>query len=69
MLQVADTAASALFKAVEPDAFGNTERRYLAELGPKLYRRHAGKVTSYGLKVFPAKVAEAKGSLAFLREL
>ena len=69
LLQMADTAASALFKAVEPDSFGNTERRYLEELRPKLYRRGAGKVTSYGLKVFPAAVAHGGGPLAFLAEL
>lgn len=69
LLQFADTAASALFKAVEPDQFGNTEPRYLEELRPKLYRRGAGKVTSYGLKVFPSKVAAAGGPLAFLRDL
>ena len=38
LLQVADTAASALFRAIEPDVYGNTERRYLGELAPKLYR-------------------------------
>lgn len=32
LLQLADTAASALYRAVEPDEFGNTEQRYLREL-------------------------------------
>ncbi len=69
LLQMADTSASALFKAVEVDPYGNTESRYLAELRPKLYRRSGGKVTSYGLKVFPSRVASKEGSLAFLRDL
>lgn len=37
LLQLADIAASAVFKGVEPDRFGNTEPRYLKELRPKLY--------------------------------
>lgn len=69
LLQLADTTASALFRAVKSDAFGNTEPRYLDELRPKLYRRQPGKVTSYGLKVFPASVAAVDGPLAFLRDL
>lgn len=69
MLQLADTAASALYRAVEPDEFGNTEPRYLEELRPKLYRRGELGVTSYGLKVFPAKECEAGGSLHWLRDL
>ncbi|MEX1143057.1 MAG: DUF3800 domain-containing protein [Thermoleophilaceae bacterium] len=69
LLQFADTAASALFRAVEPDAYGNQERRYLDELRPKLYRRGAGPLTSYGLKVFPSKECESGGSLEWLREL
>ncbi len=68
LLQLADTSASALFRAVEPDAFGNTEPRYLEELRTKLYRREPGQVTSYGLKVFPVSVVQEGGSLAFLRD-
>lgn len=67
LLQVADTTASALFRAVEPDDFGNTEVRYLQELRPKLYRRGAANVTSYGLKVFPTAEANPGGSLDWLR--
>ncbi len=66
LLQVADTTASALFRAIESDAYGNTEPRYLEELRPKLYRRGSAKVTSYGLKVFPATVCQVDGPLAFL---
>jgi class 3 adenylate cyclase len=66
LLQAADSAASALFKAVEADAFGNTEPRYLQELRPKLYRRGSANVTSYGLKVFPTSECKVGGSLDFL---
>ena len=52
-LQMADIAASAIFKAFEPDEFGNTETRYLDELSSALYRRESGPVTSYGLKLHP----------------
>lgn len=67
LLQVADTAASAIYHAVEPDDYGNTEPRYLVELRPKIYRRSSAPVTSYGLKTFPPKVSEPGGSLHFLR--
>lgn len=70
LLQVADTTASALFRAVEPDAYGNTERRYLEELAPKLYRPPGrGNITSYGLTVFPSRVCREGGPLDFLRHL
>lgn len=69
LLQIADITASVLFKAIEPDAYGNTERRYLEELRPKLYRRRRARVTSYGLKTFPSRVSEPDGPLAFLRDL
>lgn len=69
LLQVADICASALFKAVEPDEYGNPEQRYLAELRPIIYRRGSGPVTSYGLKVFPVDEAEPGGSLHHLRQL
>lgn len=52
-LQLADFAASATFQAFEPDAWGNTERRYLQTLAPRLYRRESGSLTSYGLKMHP----------------
>jgi hypothetical protein len=66
LLQVADTAASATYRAVEPDEYGNTETRYLTELRPKIYRGSPGAVTSYGLKTFPSKVSKPGGSLHFL---
>jgi hypothetical protein len=69
LLQLADTTASALFQAIEPDQFGNTERRYLDVLAPKIYRRDSGRITSYGLKVFPTPIAEEAGALALLTEI
>jgi hypothetical protein len=67
MLQMADTTASALYAAVEPDQFGNVEDRYLANLSPKLYRYYSSPITSYGLKVFPTSQADLGGSLYRLR--
>lgn len=52
-LQLADIAASATYAAFEPDRFRNTERRYLEGLAPRLYRRGAAPLTSYGLKIHP----------------
>jgi hypothetical protein len=69
LLQVADTAASALFRAVEPDEYGNVERRYLTELLPKAYRRRTAPVTSYGLKVFPSSQCADGAPLAWMRAL
>lgn len=53
LLQLADVAASATALAFEPDAFGNTEPRYLRELASRLYRRPTGALMSYGLKMHP----------------
>lgn len=53
MLQCADLAASAAYRAFEMDQYGNTERRYLEELCPRLYRRRYGAITSYGMKLHP----------------
>ncbi|MFJ8853624.1 DUF3800 domain-containing protein [Streptomyces sp. NPDC102437] len=53
MLQLADIAASATYKAFDNDKFGNTERRYLEHLHPRLYRRGSSPLTSYGLKMHP----------------
>jgi len=69
LLQIADTTASALFRAIEPDAYGNTEPRYLEELSSKIYRRGAANVTSYGLKTFPTEVSRPGGPLEFLRHI
>jgi hypothetical protein len=69
LLQAADTAASAVFRAVEPDEFGNVERRYLEEIAPKLYRRGSAPVTSYGLKIFPTSHCADGTPLAWMRSL
>lgn len=69
MLQVADTAASAIYQAVEPDDFGNTEPRYLTELKPKIFCPQGKTMTSYGLKAFPARVAKPGGTLHFLNAI
>lgn len=42
-LQVADLTASSTGQAVEPDRFGNTERRYIEAIAPRLYQRGSGK--------------------------
>lgn len=69
MLQTADICASALFKAVEPDGYGNIEPRYLSELRPIIYRDPRGQITSYGLKVFPDIAVEHGEGLSHLRDL
>jgi hypothetical protein len=69
LLQLADAAASALFRAVEPDDYGNTERRYLEHLSPKIYRRGGSDTTSYGLKVFPASECAPGAPLDWLRSV
>jgi hypothetical protein len=69
MLQVADSCASALFRAVEPDEYGNVERRYLEVLVPKIYRRGRAAITSYGIKVFPSTQCEDGTPLSWLRQL
>lgn len=58
-LQLADIAASAIFKAFEPDEYGNTEQRYLQEFSDRLYRRPPGPLTSYGLKIHPGEAKAA----------
>jgi hypothetical protein len=67
MLQVADTMASALRQAVEPDPYGVIEDRYLSELSPLLYRYGSSPVTKYGLKTFPSAEGDPGGSLVRLR--
>ncbi len=66
LLQLADISASALYKAIEPHDLGMTERRYLDELSPIVYRRGSASVLSYGLKVIPARGAHPGASLEFL---
>lgn len=46
LLQLADIAASAVFKGLDPDRFGNVEPRYFNELRPKLYPPESAPVLS-----------------------
>lgn len=57
LLQMADSCASALMAAVQPDRFGNLELQYVWNLREKLYRRK-GKQLGYGLKIFPNDAIE-----------
>jgi hypothetical protein len=71
LLQLADLAASATAKAFELDRFGNTERRYLEMLAPRLYRRGRGAtaLTSYGLKMHPWNDPSCKAAHPWVNEL
>jgi len=51
-LQLADIVASAFACGIEPDMFGNCERRYAEELKRVVYERK-GNYLSYGLKLLP----------------
>lgn len=68
LLQIPDTVASAVFKAVEADHLGVIETRYVHELRSVIYRHPVGQVTSYGLKVFPHAEGKPGGSLVHLRQ-
>lgn len=65
LLQLADTTASSVFQAVEP---GKDGPAYVRALRPQLMRG-AGPITTYGLKVFPARAACPAGPLHWLRAL
>jgi hypothetical protein len=68
LLQLADTAASAIASAIEPNRFGDTEDRYLKNLAPKLYRYRSSPLTTYGLRVFPPALGRAGGPLHHLND-
>lgn len=68
-IHLADIAASAFHKAIEPKKHGMTDDRFLRNLFPILYRR-ANKC--YGLKMFPGRTTAAmrqQGKLLFLDSL
>lgn len=67
-LQVADAVASGAFAAVNPNQFGDTENRYLAELLPVAYR-HERRVLGYGLKFWPGDIATLQAENPRLAEL
>lgn len=52
-LQVADAVASSLFAAVNPNAFGDTEDRYVRLIAPTFYR-HKDAALGYGVKFWPS---------------
>lgn len=51
-LQIADLAAYCMTAGLEPDAYGNCERRYAEILRPLIYKR-GGKFLGYGVKIVP----------------
>ncbi|GAA4714926.1 DUF3800 domain-containing protein [Sphingomonas lutea] len=51
-LQIADIMATCVTAGLEPDLYGNQERRYAEILKPQLYERN-GNYLSYGVKMFP----------------
>lgn len=54
LLQIADIAASATGAAFNPrQGDGTVQTQYLRKLEPVMYRRQAGSITSYGLKMHP----------------
>lgn len=68
LLQVADTAASATYHAVEQPPSGQGRTDWLEPLCPKLYRGSGrAPLTSTGLKVYPPKEAKPGGSLYWLQ--
>lgn len=65
-IHLADIAASALHKAIEPKRHGMTDDRFQRNLGQAIYRKHS---KPYGIKLFPGKeIGEMKeqGSFGFL---
>jgi hypothetical protein len=69
LLQFADSTASAVFQAVEPDPFGNLEDRYLRNIAGKLYRYKTSSITSYGLKDLSQSHGQVGGSLERLQQI
>ncbi len=53
-LQLADIAASATFRAFEPDDRGKMHPEYVQSFAHRLYKRPPGLITSYGLKFHPS---------------
>ena len=51
-LQIADIVATCITAGLEPDIFGNCERRYADILRSRIYRRR-GNFLSYGFKLVP----------------
>ena len=51
-LQISDVIATCVSGGVEPDLYGNCERRYAEILRPTLYNRNRNYL-SYGVKIVP----------------
>jgi hypothetical protein len=69
LLQLADLSASATAKAFEPDEWGFTERAYLRNLSPALFRSSDGeRVFRYGLKIHPVR-AESRVAYSWASDL
>jgi hypothetical protein len=69
-LQIADSAASSFFYAVQSSQYGFAEDRYARMLKPVVYQRH-GAYQGYGLKFWPREAEEllkAKASLQWTNE-
>lgn len=66
LLQVADLAASAIARAVNPKCQTGHRDALLRALWPKVYRRYGHPAPSYGLKIFPSMAAQAGGRYAWL---
>lgn len=67
-LQVADAAAGAFSRAVEPDTHGFTEDHYLRILKPVIYH-YRGRYLGYGAKIWPREAhsfLEREGRLDWL---
>lgn len=68
LLQLADSVASGIAAAIEPNNFGDVEDRYLRNVAPKLYRYRKSPLTTYGLRVFPPDAGKAGGDLHHLND-
>jgi len=69
LLELADLTASATAKAFEPDEWGFTERAYLRNLAPALFRSADGeRVFRYGLKVHPTR-AESRVAYSWAADM
>jgi hypothetical protein len=67
-LQIADAAASAAFKALQPNSHGFREERYARELRPNYYRRNA-RLLGYGLKLWPDPPKDSDADCRWASEL
>jgi len=58
-LQVADSIASGIFKALEQDRNGFIEDRYVRMLSRVFYRGAARRLSGYGLKIYPGEAEKS----------